>query len=120
MQLARSKATSSLDHASNELSERVGNGIHPNTSSISENSSHASPSSEARSDLENNGTLASSKETSGYVVNGPSTEVKPIKSKTSRFSASILAHYLLMYLLSLSHSMNQRQMARLIGIDVGD
>lgn len=91
-ELARSKATS-LDYASNELSERVGNGIHPNSSSISENSSHASPSSEARSDLGNNGTLASSKETSGYVVNGQSTEVKPINSQTSRFLASILAHY---------------------------
>ncbi|KAG6509941.1 ubiquitin carboxyl-terminal hydrolase 17-like [Zingiber officinale] len=87
------KATSSLDHASNEVCVRVGNGFHPSTYSISENYSHESSSSEAISNLESNGTLVSNKKISRYVANGQSTEVKPINPKTTRSSAATLDHY---------------------------
>lgn len=87
------KVTSSLDHASNEVFVRVGNGFHPSTSLMSENSSHESSSSEARSNLESNGTLVSNKKISRYVANGRSAEVKPINPKTSRSSAATLDHY---------------------------
>ncbi|RWW21087.1 hypothetical protein GW17_00014780 [Ensete ventricosum] len=98
--LSGSNATSSLDHTNTVHSEvasegemtpplRVSNGIHLRTSSKSENSSHASASSEATSQSEHKESLTSNMKTSGSVANGTITQLRSLKSRTLGSLASI-------------------------------